>query len=235
VLSLSLCFAKNFLAKAALFNFARGLAKIMTVILAIITIAFILWICFRTAPEPIPRDVIILIGGGMHTDNTILSVNGNIFEVIAFRSVHSWNIDNGIFNIEGYEILDETFLDDFSESSTWRKISITSGDYTKVNVILDRWSMELSEEQLNDIWIKIGAVVDNYKEPPRLNATGWFTHTNAVIDGNLYRGEFYWDEYFRSFNFKFPRRYRNTFDNTDMNLVKLTLHLSDLAPISLRW
>jgi len=218
----------------------KNLVKFTAISLTISATVFIVWLYFRTTPEPTPRDLKILIEIDDRINMSIISLEGNILEAIVFQPVlYNLNDNNigigGPVNVEGHQMVDDDLLNLFSETAGWIERRRTMNGFYG-NLIMDRWSTELTEEQLNEIWLKIGDVVENYQEPSRLFVSSYSARTTALIDGEFYSGMLLYHEDFRSSNYKFSRRERKYFaEVTDMNLIKLTLHLADLIPISLRW
>jgi hypothetical protein len=214
----------------------------VTFFVAVLIIAFILWICFFVKPDPPPpRDVRMLIYGNSSIFHMLSEVNGSNFEMIRFTTLRPWNygapppqgtvemsIATNTLDTGDSEGLDNALLYDFAESRSGQKLLNPLGDYRPYD-ILRRRSVELSDEQLNAIWKKIDNLIKNYKEP-KWRSESPFEHINIVVDGQLYWGTFYEaDEYFRSYNYKFPREYRRSIEeHSDMSLLILAHYMIDL-------
>ena len=102
--------------------------------------------------------------------------------------------------------------------------------------ILDRWTAELSYEQMIGIWRKTDNLVTNYVEPQfEFAIVPNPAIVRAIIDDEFYWSMFFGEEYHRSHNFNFRRRDRIRYEITDRNLLILTHYLADLAPIRMGW
>ena len=154
-----------------------------------------------------------------------------------FRTVSISNFEKGNrlqdYSIEDFEVLDEAVLDIFAESFNiprYRNVNLRGRQSVRnYKIIVDRWSMELTQQQLNNIWRMIDKTVRNYEANPRyyddLNRT-----VRAVIDDELYCSMFSSNEILYSQNFKVPLKERRiTNAMFDINLLKLAYQLAELA------
>jgi hypothetical protein len=210
---------------------------VISFIFSILIIFFIFLIYLCNTPKSIPRNIKILVSGNISPYHTLLELNENTFDVVVFLAIDNPRIEDGSFSIKGFEIFDEAMVDDFAESLSWWWFSTLLHHTERTNIIVERWSMELSQQQLNDVWRIMDRVVKKYNEPLRQNYVD-FTCMRVIIDDEFYWGQFYWNEYFRSFNFRFTRadkRELGNFNTSDINLLELTHYLADMAPIKMGW
>ena len=107
--------------------------------------------------------------------------------------------------------------------------------------IIERASVELSEEQLEKVWLLIDGVVLNYRESRvRQMYRGLFTPVIAIIDDEVYWSRFASGDIISYFNYRIPRgrqaREASVIaDGLEMNLLMLTHHLIDLSPFPTGW
>jgi hypothetical protein len=210
---------------------------VISIISAIITVS---WIYYRNLPQSVPRNVKIMVNDDISRFITLLELNDATFEAVVFGNFSNRNFEEGFilenYSIEDFELLDETLLDDFAESFT------ISGLYSNIinntrssNIVIDRWSMELSPQQLNEVWLLLDIIVKNDKAPTYFIGTSHPT-VRVIIDDRLYWGLFHGGEEFLSYNFNFPREQRRSINEySDINLLRLTHHLADIAPIRMSW
>jgi hypothetical protein len=189
----------------------------------------ILFIYFHTLTEPTPRNVKILVSGNASPYHTYFEINEYDLEIIVFRVINNEYIENGYFSTEGLDVFDETLINGFAESLSWWWFSTPLFHEDKTKIIVERWSAELSQQQLNDVWRIMDKIVKKYDEPPRLNYVD-FTGMRIIIDD-----EFYWGKFLRYFNPQFNRTDRHEFENTDINLLRLTYYLADISPVKMGW
>jgi hypothetical protein len=161
--------------------------------------------------------------------HTFLDVNESNFNVIVFRDIDNEHIENGYFSLEGLELLDESLLDDFADSISWRWLPTPCRNSDRTRIIIERWSAELSHQQLNNVWRMMDNVVKKYEEP--LQPVG-FTIMRTIIDD-----EFYWGEFLPYFDrdARIRRADRHEFESTDINLLILTHYLAETVPIRMGW
>jgi len=154
-----------------------------------------------------------------------------MLEVIVFRALTDRQLETHNNHLcdcfEGLETLDKPFFDDFTEVSFGEHFISQRTN----NFITNRLSMELSEEQLNDLWLRIDSVVLNYQEPQGSSATIGTAVINAIIDGDLYYGNHFWHPSFRASNPSESKILRDS----DMSLILLMYFLDDLVPIQMGW
>ncbi|MCL2578093.1 MAG: hypothetical protein FWE27_08610 [Defluviitaleaceae bacterium] len=218
-------------------------------------------VIFSSEPEPIPRNVRILIDTthAVHsaTRHTLLELNGSTLVVTrlgqatpdVIYSGERLSLSEGWDYIEcwdtslcyeGIEYFDVSLLDDFAES---RNFPCLSGLVGHQSILIkpseDIASVELSQEQLEDVWRRIDAVVRRYEQPRVQNGIG---HTNvmAVIGGEFYFSQFSSSRgaYSRP---ELTRRSRREWEQSplfpffDTYLERLAHELIDLSPIRTGW
>jgi hypothetical protein len=211
------------------------IAIIIAIVTAIITVS---WIYYRNLPQSVPRNVKIMVDDEMSHFVTLLELNENTLDITVFANISIGNFQEGYafgdYTIEDFELLDETLLDDFAESLTypWLNSDILS-NARSVNIVADRWSVELSPQQLNEIWVHIDTVVRRYEISLCMGTNR--ISARAVIDGEFYSGCFIYRDGVINYP-HLPREERRFINEcTDINLLKLTHHLADIAPIRMGW
>jgi len=204
---------------------------VIATITAVVVVGLLLHFRTTSAPNLSPRNVRMLVGGGGFMGYTLLEVNENHLNVIVLSMVWVQCYETGELGIGGLEPLDSALIDDFAEDFSslgrWnvpRNLPIG---------ILERGSIELSQEQLHNIWQKIDNVVQNYEEPPFFPNSAPLIR--VIIDDEFYWGRYAWNDYlhYRSLRFR-SQRDRGFLDTTDADLLRLTHHLTVLSPIQVR-
>jgi hypothetical protein len=209
--------------------YLRNKIKIITFIASIFVAMLILFIYFHTLPEPTPRNVRILVSGNISSYHTILELNENTFDVVVFLAIDNPIIEDGFFSIENFEMFDEAMVDDFAESLSWWWFSTPLFYADRTTIIVETWTTELSQQQLNDVWRIMDKIVNKYDEPSRENFL-YLTGMKIIIDD-----EFFWGRFLPYFNPQFTRTDRHDFENTDINLLRLTYYLADTSPVKMGW
>jgi len=211
-------------------------------------------------PEPIPRNVRILIdtthATHSKTRHTLFELNGNILEVTRlgqagpdviysgerlsfFEALEYMEyIDESSLCYEGIEDFDMSLLDDFNECRNFPGLSgLVVRQSIRIKPSEDIASVELSQEQLEDVWRRIDTVVRRYEQPSVQNGIG---HTNimAVIGGEFYFSTMGGQRIYPPPVDTRPRRERD--DNPfaafrNEYLVRLAHELIDLSPITTGW
>ena len=240
----------------------RKLLQISIAVTVILAVIFILWVGFRSEPmpepEPIPRNVRILIDTtncSWAWGDELLELNGNILEVTLLNqavpdvlySGERLSLSEGWDYIEcwdtslcyeGIEYFDVSLLNDFAEGRNFPWLAgLIDNQSIRIRPSTDIASVELSQEQLEDVWRRIDALVRNYEHPEPWRGTGT-TSVMAVIDDEFYfsamggRREYPPPEDTRS------RRERENnilapFYNG--HLTRLADELIDLSPIPTGW
>jgi len=120
---------------------------------------------------------------------------------------------------------DMTLLDDFISNSQDMELVFPSANWGN-SVIIDEWTFELSEEQLDHICSLIENVVRNradreFELAPML---GWIPYVWAIIDNNMYWSLYTSDIYSDSWTRRDRRRYMNS------DLLAFVYELIDLSP-----
>jgi hypothetical protein len=210
------------------------LAVILAMTMAIIIVS---WTYHQNLPQPIPRNVKIMVDDEMSQHITLLELNENTLDIVVFANIAIENFQEGYFlgdyNIEDFELLDETLLDDFAESLTYPWLYSDILNVRSVNIVADKWSVELSPQQLNEIWVYIDTVVRRYEISLCMGTNR--ISARAVIDNVFYSGCFMDRVDVVNYS-QFPREERRFINEcTDINLLKLTHHLADIAPIRMGW
>jgi hypothetical protein len=195
-----------------------------------------LFITYDSVQNSVQRNIKILVDDNLSPYHTILEIYQKNLNIIVF-----WSIDNSIFEegffledycISDFEILEESILDNFTESFTWHWLyNVHQTNANNVNIIVDRWSIELSQQQLNNIWRMIENVEKKHHEYPRHIATNR-TSIRAETENAFIYSSFEKSFNRRIFNFLHARCID---EYTDYNLLELTHYLADISPIYLGW
>ena len=213
--------------------------KMAALFVTISVIMLVLFIYYYNSPKPIPRNIRILVDDESSQTQTLFEINDNIFEVIFFNAIRDTNFERGFYledyTIEDFELLDEALLDVFNESFNipgHSNSNLRGSQSVGIHkIVVRRWSMELSRQELNNIRRMIDRTVRNYEEYNQISY-----HSNrtvrAIIDDELYYSRYIRNEVFYSQNYKYPLKERKLLNRTtDINLIKLAYHLAELASI----
>jgi len=208
-------------------NRKKAIAIFFTIFVIAVVIASSLRLFFQETPNPMPRNVSLLAGGGKSAQYTLLELNENYLSVIIITTFLILCEETGEWGTGGLEPLDHARLDDFAESFSNRMLWSALNRYDRPFGIIDSGSVELSQGQLHNVWQKIDNVVQNYEESQFIPISPPIIR--AIIDGELYWIVFVYSDTLQS------RRDRRLIDASDIDLAILTHYLADLAPIQIRW
>ena len=227
--------------------FSRRTKLIAAVIVFVIfaSAAFMLWSFIRTIPRPIPRNIMVSVGGGKDLISNRFELNGSTLTVIRFPVFVGWDEEFGAYSVPVFDWgsdVEADFGREYAELIDWAVLNKFAGSLSvpwllgedEGKTYIMRGTVALSQKQLEYVWLLIDCVVRNSKQlaPRRLFNV---PTSSAFIDGEVYWSEFAWGEYFRTPDFQVPGGYRSRFSDTDMNLLRLTHHLIDLSPILTGW
>jgi len=205
----------------------HAILNIVIISAVVIVLVVMVMLSLSTIPtsDPPPRNVRIFVSGSRMMNYILLEVNENYLNAVVLSTLFMWCYETGEVSTGGLEHFDRALLDDFADISSPRRWNIPRSDMPIG--IIDSGSVELSQEQLHNVWQKIDNVVQNYEEPQGISISP--TLMKAVIDGELYWISFVYSDTLQS------RRDRRLIDASDIDLAILTHYLADLAPIQIRW